>query len=276
MERIDKTPFKIDKNGTKYFYDWTCPRCGGAGGADAWKFTGWKCYECGGSGRRATPIVYKEYTPEYQAKLDAQRAKRRAKREADAKARESEIRAEWLTRNQFDTDGNTFLFTGDTFARKDEIKAQGAKFHYALGWHIARPVYGFDFIKVNIKDIATPTLYGYSITADKADIEAIKNPPQEIPNNSEHVGTIGERITFSAKYTNVASWDNLFIPWKPQTTYCHTFTDENGNVYVWKISNGLGETLQIGDTVTVTGTIKEHGEYNEVKQTVLTRCKIEK
>lgn len=267
-------PFKTDKNGTKYYYDWTCPRCGGAGGSDKWNYTGWKCYDCGGSGRRAPPIVYKEYTPEHQAKLDAQRAKRRAKREADAKARENEIRAEWLARNQFDTDGNTFLFTGDTFAHKDEIKAHGAHYHYALGWHIARPVHGFDFVTVNIKDIATPTLYGYAITANKDDIDAIKNPPQEVQNTSEHVGTVGDRITFTAKYTHVAFWENNFISWKPQTTYCHTFTDENGNVYVWKTSNGLGETLEIGDTVTVTGTIKEHGEYNEVKQTVLTRCKI--
>jgi hypothetical protein len=30
----------------------------------------------------------------------------------------------------------------------------------------------------------------------------------------------------------------------------------------------------MGDTVTITGTVKEHGEYKGVPQTVLTRCKV--
>lgn len=266
-------PFKIDKNGTKYYYDYTCPRCGGAGGSDKWQFTGWKCYDCGGSGKRATPIVYKVYTPEYQAKLDERRAKRQAKREAELKSREAEIRAEWLAKNQFDKDGFTYLFKGDTYSHKDDIKATGAKFDYALGWHIAAPVNGYDFAKVSVNDIATPTLYGYNITATKDYIDQIKETKQENPNTSDYIGEIGERITFSATYTNRAFWENNYIPWHPQTTYCHEFTTADGNVLIWKTSNGLA--LNIGDKITVTGTIKEHSEYNEVKQTVLTRCKVE-
>ena len=46
------TLIRTDRNGTKYFTGMvTCPRCGGAGGADAWKATGWTCYECGGDGK---------------------------------------------------------------------------------------------------------------------------------------------------------------------------------------------------------------------------------
>lgn len=265
-------PFKTDRNGTKYYYDYTCPRCGGAGGADAWRFTGWKCYECGGSGKRATPIVYKEYTPEHQAKLDTQRAKRRAKREAELKAKADEIRAEWLVRNQFNPEGDTFIFKGNTYDRKDQIKETGAKFDYALGWHIAEPISGYDFLKVSVNDIATPTLYGYSITITKDEIEALKNPEPEQTNDSNYVGEIGERITFKATYTHRAFWENHYIPWQTQTTYCHEFTTPEGNVLIWKTTNGLG--IEVGDTVTVTGTIKEHSEYNEVKQTVLTRCKV--
>ena len=65
---------RVDKNGTKIYEDWRCARCGGAGGADKWALTGWTCFECGGSGLRNKPVIYKEYTPEHQAKLDAQRA----------------------------------------------------------------------------------------------------------------------------------------------------------------------------------------------------------
>lgn len=77
-----KKLIKIDRNGTKYYEgDVPCERCGGAGGADKWKPTGWKCYKCGGTGTQWGR--WKEYTPEYEAKLAEQRRKRREKWEAE-------------------------------------------------------------------------------------------------------------------------------------------------------------------------------------------------
>lgn len=76
-ERIGKV-IRVDKNGTKYFVGIeACDRCGGAGQADKWYFTGKICYKCGGSGTQSAK--WKEYTPEYEAKLEERRAKRRAK-----------------------------------------------------------------------------------------------------------------------------------------------------------------------------------------------------
>lgn len=80
------TLIKIDRNGTKHFEGLvTCDRCGGLGGHDAWSYTGWTCYKCGGTGK--VHGKWKEYTPEYEAKL-------RAKAEAKAKAWEEAHRAE--------------------------------------------------------------------------------------------------------------------------------------------------------------------------------------
>lgn len=267
---------KTDRNGTKYYADYTCRRCGGLGGSDKWKMTGWKCYECGGSGKSSKPDIYKEYTPEYQAKLDERRAKRQAKRIAELEAKADDTRARWLEDNQFDADGFTYLFKGNTYERKEEIKAQGAKFHNALGWHIARPVDGFEFVKVHIDDIATPALaWGYTITAKKDDIDALKNPPQEKANTSQHVGTIGERTSFDVTLTHRTFWETHVVAWQTQTQYLHTFEDADGNVFIWKTTNSLYK-LEVGDKITIRGTIKEHSEYNEVKQTVLQRCQIEK
>lgn len=70
---------RTDKNGTKIYYDWTCPRCGGQGESDKWIATGKFCFECGGSGLRRRAKVVKEYTDEYWAKLDARRAAKAAK-----------------------------------------------------------------------------------------------------------------------------------------------------------------------------------------------------
>lgn len=101
--RIERqgTLIRVDKNGTKYFTGVeACDRCGGAGGADKWRFTGFTCYKCGGTGTQ--PAKWKEYTPEYEAKLEERRAKRRAKwleehkeeLEAQEKAREEKRQQE--------------------------------------------------------------------------------------------------------------------------------------------------------------------------------------
>ena len=96
-ELMEKKPFKVDRNGTKYFYDWTCPRCGGQGGRSEWAYTGWTCFECGGDGQSKEPKIVKVYTPEWQARIDARRqakAEAEAARIAEEEARQERIRKE--------------------------------------------------------------------------------------------------------------------------------------------------------------------------------------
>lgn len=82
-----RTLIRIDRNGTKYFADDTCKRCGGAGERSEWYYTGMTCYECGGTGRSA-PYIEKEYTPEYAEALRERRAEREAKKLGYASAQE--------------------------------------------------------------------------------------------------------------------------------------------------------------------------------------------
>lgn len=140
MDRIKY--IRTDKNGTKIFEDWTCPRCGGEGWAGQWKFTGVTCFRCGGSGLRNRPVIVKEYTDEYAAKLEARRAAREAKHAEDhadeiaAAAEEQKRReAEWvkeMTERACKTvgcgaDGIGYVLTGDTYRVKEQIKAHGGK-----------------------------------------------------------------------------------------------------------------------------------------------------
>ena len=263
---------KVDKNGTKYYANYTCQRCGGLGGADKWQYTGWKCYECGGSGISHKPQIYKVYTPEYEAKLNAQRAKRAAKRLAEAEAKAEETRRDWLAKNQFDENGDTFIFTGNTYDIKDQLRKLGAKYSNALGWHINAPVDGYNMKTLNINDIATATLYGYTI--DNLKVAEQLAPPQEEKPVSNYIGNVGDKIDMTVTLDHIAYWENSFRPWEHNLTYLYNFIDDNGNVLVWQTSKGLA--IEDGTKVRVTGTIKEHNEYKEVKQTVLTRCKIEK
>lgn len=73
-----------------------------------------------------------------------------------------------------------------------------------------------------------------------------------------------------------------------ETVHIYTLADADGNCFVWKTGNNLkverwdGDDLveetyaEPGDKVTMRATVKEHNEYKGVKQTVITRPKVER
>lgn len=99
---------------------------------------------------------------------------------------------------------------------------------------------------------------------------------------SEYVGTIGKRITAEVVLVSDYSYESRF-GYQTQTHYIYTMKDADGNVFVWKTTsvlvnwdyadNNKNECVRKGDTMQITGTIKEHSEYKGTKQTILTRCK---
>lgn len=132
---------RTDKNGTKYFHDWTCPRCGGAGMSDKWIATGRVCYACGGSGKRSVAKIVREYTPEYSAKLDARR-KAKAEKQFEAARKYAEEHPEEIAERQRKTlidryaqfgcghDGIGYVLNGNTFPVKDQIRKNGGRWIY--------------------------------------------------------------------------------------------------------------------------------------------------
>lgn len=99
MERMKY--IRTDKNGTKIYHDYTCPRCAGMGEADKWDRTGRVCFACGGSGLRNRPKVVKEYTDEYWAKLIS---RRNAKARKYAEEHAEEIAAAKAERERMDAE----------------------------------------------------------------------------------------------------------------------------------------------------------------------------
>ena len=138
MNHMELQYFKTDKNGTKYFYDYKCPRCAGYGMLDKWINTGKVCYACGGSGTRCAPKIVKEYSPEYWAKLEAKRQAKAAK-EAEEKAKYAAEHPEELAEKHrqhmlfiyaehgCNEDGISYLVTGKTYPVKDQIKKAGGR-----------------------------------------------------------------------------------------------------------------------------------------------------
>jgi hypothetical protein len=119
------------------------------------------------------------------------------------------------------------------------------------------------------------------INAERAEREACEKAEKEAEEArikaekaiSQHVGNIGDKIEFNGVYVRSGSWEQkAFSGYGTTTMYIHTFKDGNGNVFTWKTQNGVG--LENGETVIVKGTVKNHSEYKDEKQTELTRCKI--
>ena len=97
-------------------------------------------------------------------------------------------------------------------------------------------------------------------------IEMKKREQQKADSNSSFVGNVGERVTFEVQLIEcVASWDTQY-----GVTFVYKMVDADGNVYTWKTGKSVANKK-----ATVIGTVKEHKEFRGIKQTELTRCKIQ-
>jgi hypothetical protein len=81
--------------------------------------------------------------------------------------------------------------------------------------------------------------------------------------SSQHIGTVGKRENLTLTVQWVKYFEGAF-----GATYVHGLKDATGNVVIYKGSKCLGEK---GATVTVKATVKEHGERDGVKQTIIAR-----
>lgn len=287
---------KVDRNGSKHYEGMvTCPRCGGSGiffvavhngqGVPARPDAG-VCYKCGGSGKVKGKWI--ERTPEYQAKLDARREAKQKKKmeelEAKRKAEYDSNYKESLQKNGFNSDGKTFIFLGDTYSRKEEIKAAGGKFDpIALGWHIDHKIDGFDFIEADVSEIASVSAWGrLEISADGNEWNQKKLEAQKQINGegAGFFGNIGDRIKIDVELVRSSSHE-VKINRMKLLNYIHVMKDADGHIFVWKTANPLEkpesdtyEIIQEGEHFSIKGTVKDHCEYRDQMQTVLTRCKI--
>lgn len=182
---MDLVYIKTDKNGTKYFHDWTCPRCGGAGFADKWIATGKTCWACGGTGKRVVAKVVKEYTPEYWEKLNAKR-QAKAKKQAEEAARYAEEHAEEIAEQNrkiiedryaefgCNKDGIGYVLRGKTYPIKDKIRKAGGRWIY--GAWVSPVMISGDGIQIHQIDISGHIGAGSQMWLDDFDLwEAMNN-----------------------------------------------------------------------------------------------------
>ena len=93
---------------------------------------------------------------------------------------------------------------------------------------------------------------------------------------SQYVGTVGDRIDIQCEFATRTCFERRGFGYRgiPETVNVFHFRDDAGNLLVWKTTADVPSDVGTGCRVHLIGTIKEHAEYRDEKQTVLQRCKI--
>lgn len=224
-----------DERGKPFYrYQERCHRCGGAGGADKWKHTGWTCFDCGGNGKG--PIVRAPlYTAEQIAKLNAAAAKREAARQAKAKAAEEARRAPFLA---WESQHEHVLGQIRTLGRQDwrtRIANDCAAFHIPPAWVLDCAI--MDIVRDGVQ--------------------------QDMRDGSQHIGTPGARLEVELTCERVLDYGDKWQPF-----YIALMRDGAGNRVVYK---GSRPPLGKDQSGRYRVTIKEHGERDGEKQTIIAR-----
>lgn len=85
---------------------------------------------------------------------------------------------------------------------------------------------------------------------------------------SKHFGTVGKREKFTLTVVRTTGYESTY-----GIKTAVSLRDDEGNVALWR-ATGVPD-LRAGHRYTVKATVKEHGEYKEVAQTVLNRLTVE-
>lgn len=258
---------RTDRNGTRYFSDSTCPRCGGRGRLECYNYVeGGLCFECGGSGISKGEII-KVYTPEHAEKLRLQREARAqkvaAEREEKAKA-DRPVKLKNLGFTCEDGEWVVYRVLGETYSIKDSLKELGCRFNASIGWYSGTKLEGYETQRLTSSEVLTDSLYIEWKTKEELKElldkgNSLVSRPEPI---SEWQGEIGQKIEISVTVDRVFGFEGRF-----GSSFLYLLRDENGNVYKWSTAKGLEEKA----TYKLKATVKDHEEYKGVKQTVITR-----
>lgn len=159
------------------------------------------------------------------------------------------------------------IFTGNTYEHKEWFKEIGCTYRKFWGWGLPG-------------DIEVPSILPEGVTPIRldwdmvgADDEVLK-PDEQIrkiidglvyePSSSQYQGNIGDRIVVEVTVTKALHLNGYYGP-----STMHIMNDVDGNEYVWTTA---AKSWAEGSVKTIRGTIKDHKEYKNTKQTVLTRC----
>lgn len=177
---------------------------------------------------------------------------------------------EWKKKNGFNAEDVTYVVIGESYSIKNELKDAGFIFNPILKWHRdTNEGYEDKTIKVNLNDVVEFSSNGegvYKSTA-KNFISNIINPYKSQV-ETFYYGEIGQKlddieVILKSKRDYMGNWGQSYI---------YTFEDNNSHIFIWFTTKII--EFNINDELYLRGTIKSHNEYNNQKQTIITRCKL--
>lgn len=93
--------------------------------------------------------------------------------------------------------------------------------------------------------------------------------------NSEHVGEVGQRLTFKGKLKSIKFLNQNLNYLNLTTTNLITFEDEKGNIFTTFYTKTVDD-LKAEEWYEVKGSVKKHDVFRDIKQTNIFRIKLKK
>lgn len=155
------------------------------------------------------------------------------------------------------------------FATADEVMT------WARDELVARDDYTHNLKAILVRDMITKAAhFGLACSAVSAHARVMERKLKlafERANmaGSKHLGAEGERLRGLVATVQLAK--TIQSDWSESVLY--KLATDDGDVLTWFASKSLG--IAMGARVTVTGTVKRHTERDGIKETQLTRCKVE-
>ena len=163
-----------------------------------------------------------------------------------------------------------FKVTEDDIATAEKIKAYVGSLKDTNNYiHNIKTLCASDMVAYKNVNLLVSAITCYNRELErKAKEEARKKEADK----SNHVGNIKDKLTINiASWRCLTSWCNCYDGYNETTTFLYQFIDNDGNIFTWKTSKYLDEEAELQ---TITGTVKAHNVYRDIKQTELTRCKV--
>jgi hypothetical protein len=127
----------------------------------------------------------------------------------------------------------------------------------------------------------------YSVLAYNKELDKNKTKVINV-NLSNHFGNIKDKIKLTLTLKNIYKTEFIISSYTSTMSCIYVLEDEKGNIFTWKTNKFLWEMFGYEKAQEITnnykekdynfvvnGTIKEHTLYKDIKQTALTRCKLE-
>jgi hypothetical protein len=248
-----------------------CKRCGGSGHYSYNPMDGTVCLACRGSGKESMEVRW--YTDSQRASMD----KAAEKRKAAAAIKQEERRIKFAARNGFGFGeaGYITLIWGDNETINEwrrELPEHTVWYNELFGWFIPS---GRE--PENIPDTLKSFKLGWECICDINDKENLQMRDREEVKQYVHTLIYGESKSEYQGSPNewieaeVTIKKNISLSGQYGDSHMHIMEDTAGNEYVWTTAS---KNLEEGKTFIIKMKVKEHKEYQGVKQTIVYYCKV--